>query len=123
MIPVVLSALVAVFLMVLFLFLDYLGSRTRVEFLRDRLIFFFSILVGAFVLSWLLFWSLLLCEDSFFFLTLLRASLQLWQSLGCASIVIVGQRGQRPGTKKKANKPPNNNQKTKPSLTKNGQGA
>ena len=66
MIPVVLSALVAVFLMVLFLFLDYLGSRTRVEFLRDRSIFF-SILVGAFVLSWLLFWSLLLCEDSFFF--------------------------------------------------------
>ena len=30
-----------------------------------------------------------------FFWTMLRASLQLWQSLSCAKIVIVGQRGQK----------------------------
>ena len=52
----------------------------------------------------------------FFFWTMLRASLQLWQSLGCASIVIVRQRDQkeRSGTKKnKANKTPKQHTKTK----------
>ena len=57
----------------------------------------------------------------FFFGTMLRASLQLWQSLGCASIVIVRQRDQkeRSGTKKnKANKTPKTTTKThNPSLT------
>ena len=44
------------------------------------------------------------CQSAyiFFFWTMLRASLQLWQSLGCASIVIVRQRDQkeRSGTMK-----------------------
>jgi len=57
---------------------------------------------------------------------MLRASLQLWQSLSCAKIVIVGQRDlmERSGTdKNKANKKPKEtpkqtpNQATDPSLT------
>ena len=52
-----------------------------------------------------------------FFWTKLRASLQQWQSLSCARIVIVRQRDQkeRSGTMKdKANQPPNNKQQKPP---------
>ena len=50
-------------------------------------------------------------ERAFFFWTMLRASLQLWQSLSCANIVIVRQRDQkeRSGIKK--------NKQTKPKQT------
>ena len=62
---------------------------------------------------------------AFFFWTMLRASLELWQSLSCASIVIVGQQDQkeRSGTKnnkatkpKQSPKPTPKNQTNNPSL-------
>ena len=47
-----------------------------------------------------------------FFLTMLRASLQLWQSLSCAKIVIVGQRSQKEGQEPKTQSKPKQNLKT-----------
>ena len=67
-IPVFLAALVAVFLVVLVLFwaLSWLQfcAWTRVGFLRGRLVFFFCCCFGwrFSLLSWLLFWSLVLCS-------------------------------------------------------------
>ena len=67
-VPVFLAALVAVFLVILVFFraLSWLqfGAWTRVGFLRGRLVFFFLLLfwLALSLLSWSLFWSLLLCS-------------------------------------------------------------
>ena len=60
----------------------------------------------------------------FFFWTMLRSSLQLWQSWSCAKVVIVRQLDQKKGqeptkqSKQKKNKPQNNNTNTKPTTVK-----
>ena len=55
-------------------------------------------------------------KQRFFFWTMLRASLQLWQSLSCAKIVIVRQRDQkeRSGIKKNKQTKPKQAPKQKP---------